>query len=205
MAVDEALLETAGSRNECTLRLYRWSEATVSLGYFQSSAAFRRISKFAALPVVRRLSGGGAILHHHEITYSWCFPPTCELSRQPHLLYERIHLRIINVLAKSGISANMRGEVAPSGEQPFLCFARSDSRDIVLQNHKILGSAQRRRRGVVLQHGGLLLRRSPYAPEFSGLLDLATIVLTEPEFIEALAVGMSQLLMDGQARRTGLS
>ena len=172
MAVDEALLESAVERRTCALRLYRWSEATLSLGYFQPEDA-RNHPRFAALPAVRRLSGGGAILHHDELTYSCAIPPGHPLAADPLRLYVRVHEQIISLLNDCQIAAGLRGEVLRGQDEPFLCFGRGDPRDIVLRGHKILGSAQRRRRGAVLQHGSLLLSRSPYAPAFPGIADLA--------------------------------
>ncbi|MCC7425164.1 MAG: hypothetical protein IT428_33255, partial [Planctomycetaceae bacterium] len=75
MAIDEALLETAVDAEQCTLRFYRWSEPTVSLGYFQKPEEAAADPLLAGLPIVPRLSGGGAILHHHEWTYSIALPP----------------------------------------------------------------------------------------------------------------------------------
>ena len=83
MAVDEVLMGTASERAALTLRLYRWSAATVSLGHFQDQAKQQRDPRLASLPTVRRLSGGGAILHHHEQTYSCSLPPSHPLAQQP--------------------------------------------------------------------------------------------------------------------------
>jgi lipoate-protein ligase A len=172
MAVDEALLEAALDRGECTVRWYRWREATVSLGYFQSSVAAAAIPGLLDLPIVRRLTGGGAILHHHEWTYSCAVPPCNPLAENPTQIYDRVHERIVAALAEQKIQAALRGEALADREGTFLCFGRGDPRDIVLKGHKILGSAQRRRRGAVLQHGSLLVRASEYAPQFPGVADL---------------------------------
>jgi lipoate-protein ligase A len=172
MALDEVLLETAVNEGVSTVRVYQWSEATVSLGYFQDDEAFDRNSEFAKLPKVRRLSGGGAILHHHELTYSLALPAGHPLAAEPHRLYEAVHERILIVLKRFGICAQLRGTDQNENDEPFLCFGRKDPRDIIYRGFKILGSAQRRRRGAVLQHGSLLLKRSAYAPVFPGLDDL---------------------------------
>ncbi len=173
MAIDEALLEAALDRGDCTVRWYRWQSATVSLGYFQDSGAAAAIPAFAGLDVVRRLTGGGAILHHHEWTYSCAIGADHPLSQVPSQIYELVHARIIDSLTQIGVqAAALRGQSHPNAEGEFLCFGRGDSRDVVLKGHKIVGSAQRRRRGAVLQHGSLLLRRSEYAPQFPGILDL---------------------------------
>lgn len=173
MAVDEALLEESLKSGTIFVRLYRWSEPTVSLGYFQKDAELRRDPRLANLPSVRRLSGGGAILHHHEQTYSCSLPPSHRLAQQPYQLYEEIHAIFVSWLTECGIQVTPRGNNSDQKEEPFLCFLREAAPDLVVNGHKILGSAQRRRRGAVLQHGSLLLQTSEYAPELIGLCQLA--------------------------------
>jgi lipoyl(octanoyl) transferase len=195
MAIDEALLEAALDRGDCAVRWYRWRSATVSLGYFQESRAAAAIPAFAGLDVVRRLTGGGAILHHHEWTYSCALGADHPLSRDPSRIYELVHARIIAGLAQVGVdAAALRGSNNASAEGEFLCFGRGDCRDVVLRGHKIVGSAQRRRRGAVLQHGSLLLRRSEYAPQFPGLLDLAECGPIDEDLICRLGESIGALL-----------
>src|SRR5687767_6703039 len=74
MAVDEALLESAADSGEITLRFYEWSRATLSLGYFQSHAERSGHTASLACPMVRRSTGGGAIVHDQELTYSLVVP-----------------------------------------------------------------------------------------------------------------------------------
>ena len=194
MAVDEALLKAAIDRNECVLRLYRWSEATVSLGYFQKAEAETTSSELTRLPWVRRLSGGGAILHHHELTYSCVVPALHELARSHQDLYECVHTRIITLLRKLDIPARMRGTARDQQQQPFLCFGREDPRDLILKDRKILGSAQRRRRGAILQHGSLLLKCSQHAPQHPGLWDLCGRWKLEQQLTQAFAAEVGSLL-----------
>lgn len=182
MAVDEALLEESLQSGTIFLRLYRWSEPTVSLGYFQNEAELRRDSRLAHLPCVRRLSGGGAILHHHEQTYSCSLPPSHRLAQQPYQLYEEIHAVFVSWLTECGIQVKARGNNSDQKDEPFLCFLRTAAPDLVVSGHKILGSAQRRRRGAVLQHGSLLLDASEHTPELFGLRELAP---TFPDTIAA--------------------
>src|SRR5262245_655998 len=75
MAADEALLEHAAVTRQHAVRLHTWRPATRSLGYFQSAAARLADPNLAALPFVRRASGGGAIVHHQELTYALALPP----------------------------------------------------------------------------------------------------------------------------------
>ena len=108
-------------------------------------------------------------------------------------------------LHEAGIRARLRGTGAdfqsPEG-QPFLCFLRGDERDIVLDGHKIGGSAQRRRRGAVLQHGSLILRKSPFAPEVAGLQDVApeaTDFASDRSFVSRLAAAIAGVLSPNAA------
>lgn len=173
MAIDAALLERCQESGRCHLRLYRWSEPTLSLGYFQKDES-EIPPHLSTLPRVRRLSGGGAILHHRELTYSCTVPPEHPLARNPVRLYDVMHAGIIKVLSEFGWNCRLRGAVTCElPDSPFLCFARGDARDVLFEQHKVVGSAQRRRKGAVLQHGSILLHRSDLAPELPGLVDLA--------------------------------
>jgi lipoyl(octanoyl) transferase len=196
MAVDELLLESAIESGVCSVRVYRWAEPTVSLGHFQNAAAIT--GELAALPLVRRLSGGGAILHHHELTYSCAVPSGHAAIRNPTDLYETAHAAIIRVLAGIGIAAQMRGDTQAGDESAFLCFSRGDPRDVVLHGHKIVGSAQRRRRGAVLQHGSVLLKASEFAPDYPGLLDLAGELESSSQLLESIVNVLAGELAESQ-------
>ncbi len=195
MAVDESLLESAASQEACTLRWYRWDQPTISLGYFQKNEIEDQNDTWKNLPRVRRLSGGGAILHHHELTYSFAVPASHPLSRSLPELYLTIHQPLIDVLAAHDLMVEFRGTSINVESEPFLCFGRGDERDLVLDGHKILGSAQRRRRGAIVQHGSLLLITSEYAPLFPGLLNqFALTSLYIDTFLAQLAEEFSQAI-----------
>ena len=194
MAVDEALLNKSLRTGDVFVRLYRWSEATVSLGYFQKVTDCDANEQLATLPVVRRLSGGGAILHHHEQTYSCCLPPKHPIASQPLQLYELVHSVVIEFLNEQGVAPVPRGKDARATPEPFLCFLRHSSHDLVVHGHKVLGSAQRRRRGAVLQHGSLLLRASAFASDLPGLLDLAPEIRWNDSTAESLGDRMASRL-----------
>lgn len=204
MAVDEALLESVAAGGVATLRLYRWSEATVSLGYFQrETPEIEPGGRFEGLPAVRRLSGGGAILHHRELTYSCCIPAQHPLAAEPTRLYDELHAGICAAFQEWGLAVAPRG-VTEGDEKPFLCFARGDRRDLVYDGFKVVGSAQRRRRGAILQHGSIHLRRSPFLPEIPGLLDLAQTEINEREFCSRLVLHCTRRL-EGRGRNSELS
>jgi lipoate-protein ligase A len=188
MAVDQALLESADAGPEdAWLRVYRWAVPTLSLGYFQAIAEVRESPRWAGLPVVRRPSGGGALLHDRELTYAVVVPRSHPLAARPAALYRAVHEAIAAWLRSLGWPAHRRsasGDAAapPDGAaRPFLCFLDRDPEDVVVGGVKVVGGAQRRRPGAVLQHGALLLGTSTHAAELTGLLDLGAPTPPVPE------------------------
>lgn len=179
MALDEFLLLRATTVDHfssagAALRTYDWQVPTLSLGYFQSLAEARADPRWNAVPLVRRTTGGGAIWHHHEMTYAIALPRSHPLARRPTDLYRAVHSSIARSLQSLGIPAERRGEASArqTRQRPLLCFQDRDAEDIVVGGSKVLGSAQRRRAGALLLHGSLLLRRSEFLPELPGLADL---------------------------------
>lgn len=181
MDFDQQMLERVVTDSSRTVvRLYRWKEPTVSLGYFQKPDA-QIDERIQHCPRVRRITGGGAILHDHEWTYSCALPTTHPLRSTPLDVYIDVHQSIVKLLSTFGIHSQLRqfSPNSPDGktpEEPFLCFLRSDPRDIVLNGFKIVGSAQRRRKGAILQHGSILLQASKHTPDVPGICNL------EPSF-----------------------
>jgi lipoate-protein ligase A len=191
MAVDEILLEGAVA-GQCSVRWYRWDQATLSLGHFQSPQDALADSRLRNLPIVRRLSGGGAIVHHHELTYSCAVPARHPLAAEPRRLYTAVHERIIDVLAGFGFAAALRGTSIPAHGKEYLCFSRMDDFDVVMSGHKVLGSAQRRRKGAILQHGSLMLERSAWAPVFPGVFECGGRCVPVPDLLERLGTAVPE-------------
>jgi len=200
MAVDEALLDDAALSGRASLRFYQWRQPTLSLGYFQSHRQRQWRPANPHVPVVRRLTGGGALVHDRELTYSLCLPASHRLARESTSLYRAVHRALIETLAAWRVSAALFGDRAAAvehervSEEPFLCFARRTEFDVVLATPtsggalaKILGSAQRRRRGAVLQHGGVLLETSSIALELPGLAELLGVSLRPDELLKGWA------------------
>jgi lipoate-protein ligase A len=184
MAVDEALLEAvADARNGGWLRFYQWDQPTVSLGYFQCYADRRQHLPSIQCPLVRRSTGGGAIIHADELTYSCCLPVSSHSHERSRALYRAFHDTFIEELASRGIHARICGDMPqdPASEEPFLCFLRRAKEDVLLGGSKILGSAQRRRHRGLLQHGSVLLKSTECSPELRGLEDIAGIRLEPGE------------------------
>lgn len=206
MAVDEALLKSANETGQVTLRFYRWSEPTLSLGYFQKAADRTLHSASLNCAMVRRSSGGGAILHDRELTYSLSLPGTNRWSSKQNDLYGAVHKALVGFFIQSGIPAKQfefpretaEGGKQSEGFQPatsdgsrFLCFERRTAGDIVLGQFKIGGSAQRRLSHATLQHGSLLMNRSECAPELPGIWDLADVEIPENVFVQGVITAMT--------------
>ena len=187
MAIDEALAQYAVSNQTVCVRVYRWSVPTLSLGYFQSFSERLERPTLADLVYTRRLSGGGAIVHEHELTYSLALPDTGNSKAAAGKLYCDIHQSLIQVLADLGLEArqyrnckntalnrtNAKSIKATAKTPPaFLCFARRSDADLIVAGHKVVGSAQRRVHHALLQHGSVLLKKSPAAQELLGVCDL---------------------------------
>jgi lipoate-protein ligase A len=181
MAIDEALFESA-SRGETILRFYSWVPATLSLGYFQAYEDRQLHPASEGLDVVRRSTGGGAIVHDQELTYSFVTPISHRFSRDHQQLVRAFHETLCDSLSNWQISANLY-RLTPSGptqmrqssKQSFLCFQRREIDDVILGDTKIAGSAQRRRRNALLQHGSVLLAKSSHAPELLGIGNFAKL------------------------------
>jgi lipoyl(octanoyl) transferase len=208
MAVDEALLIDAAENGIAALRFYRWSEPTLSLGYFQRHDDRNKHPPSRSCQVVRRQTGGGAILHDCELTYSLALPTTHRLARQSETLYAAAHKAFIAILQAALAAGSPRWalrQLEPestslAGAEPFLCFQRRARGDVLLiaddratpASWKVLGSAQRRHRGAILQHGSLLLEKSQAAPELPGIHDLTGARLDAAQLAQDISVRLAE-------------
>ena len=173
--VDQAILESVDRDPEAAVvRTYSWSVPTLSLGYFQESRRVHEDDRWRGVPVVRRPSGGGALWHDREITYATAIPRDWLAHAREADPSRAIHRALVGLLRDLGLDARLRGEVEIPGPEtpPFLCFLGRDPTDIVVGTDKIVGSAQRRRRRAILQHGALLIERSSKTPELPGVREL---------------------------------
>lgn len=210
MRIDEAMLERIGSDDaRVHLRIYRWSEPTLSLGHFQDPSAWsqdpRTIASpdLATLPSVRRKTGGGAILHDEELTYCLVISGSHRLSSKGHSegLYRAVHDSVRDGLRELGLDAHLSESCTCSKEptvtEPFLCFERRSPVDVVVGNAKVLGSAQRRNRRGLLQHGSFLLRASAWLPSIVGVEQLLQNAADLPDWeswLEArIRLGLNRL------------
>ena len=164
MAVDEAILQAVGNGHIMpTLRLYSWEPACLSVGYAQpiSDVDIKQL-KHRKWDIVRRLTGGRAILHTDELTYAVVGPQD-----DPHLTggvlasYRRLSKALMAALLNLGLTV----EALPQPQSPGVnntmkdpvCFEVPSNYEITTNGKKLVGSAQARKRDGVLQHGTLPL------------------------------------------------
>jgi len=168
MAIDEALFR--GHQREGdppVLRFYGWENPAVSLGYFQDAEEEIDCTycRDRGIDIVRRPTGGKAVLHGSDLTYSLVAGEhTPPFSLDVVETYRIISECIIRGLAKAGIEVQLVEEGrGGAGSGGGVCFATPYKNELLAQGRKICGSAQVRARGVFLQHGSVLLDLDPLA------------------------------------------
>ena len=160
MAVDEAILTAVvEGRRPPTLRFYRWSPPCLSLGRSQPLADVDRAAcARAGVDVVRRPTGGRAILHTDELTYSLALPQNDPRAAGGVVeSYRRLSEGLLAGLQRLGVEARQARPPKPAGAASAICFETPSDYEITVAGRKLVGSAQWRARGGVLQHGSLPL------------------------------------------------
>jgi lipoate-protein ligase A len=221
MAIDEAILaHVVDGRSRPTLRFYAWSPPCLSLGRSQSLADVDLVAcRSAGVDIVRRPTGGRAILHTDELTYSVTL-----LQDDPRASgdvvdsYRRISegllagLHLLDVEAVQAV-----GKSSPEADQTPVCFETPSAYEITVQGKKLVGSAQWRGRGGVLQHGTLplcgdLTRILDYLAQCADEREAQARTLRQRVITLASAAGrtllydqVAQTLADGFSRALGLS
>ncbi|CAA7602858.1 Biotinyl protein ligase (BPL) and lipoyl protein ligase (LPL), catalytic domain [Acididesulfobacillus acetoxydans] len=161
MAIDEAILLTLTRSREPvpTLRFYGWEPAALSLGYAQSYAkeVAEEACREAGIDVVRRPTGGRAVLHQYELTYSVVAPEADEHVQGTVMeSYLKISRALLAGFRTLGIPADMaHGDLAAAGSAA--CFDAPSWYELVVGGRKLVGSAQVRKDGILLQHGSIIL------------------------------------------------
>jgi lipoate-protein ligase A len=219
MAVDEALADSVRDGGPPVLRVYRWSPPCLSLGRNQPSEGYdREVIRTRGFDVVRRPTGGRAVLHHRELTYSVA-------AREDALgtlrqAYTAINRALVAGLRRLGVDARLHPAGPDRAPIPSLapCFEQPVEGEVTAGGRKLVGSAQRRERGVMLQHGSLpihddqsavaelMLPRQGVAAA-DAPATLAALLGREPgwdELVDALAEGWTETFGAG-LERGGLS
>lgn len=157
MAADLACLDEVAAGEPPVLRCYSWTPPALSLGRFQPETdvdvdACRRLG----VEVVRRPTGGRALLHGGDLTYAVAMRRPAGASGHVDALYRTIATGLITGLAGLGVTAEIGSDQGPAGP---VCFVAAQGADLRVGERKLCGSAQVQRGEVVLQHGSILLRR----------------------------------------------
>ncbi len=175
------MLSCQGKTSPPILRLYLWKPPAVSMGYFQSAEKTVDLKKCKdrGVDVVRRITGGRAVLHEDEITYSVC----ASADDFPHLgdntiqTYQRLSMALLESLRVLGIDAEWVKPSTDKKSSPFHvifskpCFASNSRYEIVVEGKKLVGSAQRRfyfrsdqdRKDSFIQHGSILTGKGKHS------------------------------------------
>ncbi len=160
MAIDHALLERAERQSESWLRLYQWAPHCLSFGRHEPARLRYDIDHISALGIdtVRRPTGGRAVWHAEELTYSIAAP--CSQFGTLHAAYQEIHEMLAGALQMLGVAVSL----AHRGPTPLLnsgpCFSQPVGGEIMMSGRKVVGSAQLRSGTALLQHGSVLLQDS---------------------------------------------
>jgi lipoate-protein ligase A len=168
MGVDEALLASAVRTGRPSLRFYRWQGPWLSLGYGQifDRERFEACGR-AGVGVVRRVTGGGAVLHGSDLTYALAaregqLPAGLTASYE---LVAGILVRALEALGVEAVASPFPRRREPFSRSPqkaqFDCFAEPAGREICVGGRKLAGSAQRRAKDGILQHGSIRLAPDP--------------------------------------------
>ncbi|MBW2980357.1 lipoate--protein ligase family protein [Candidatus Woesearchaeota archaeon] len=153
MAIDEALLQS----KEPVLRLYQWKPSALSLGYFQDIKDINvKECEKRKIEIVRRLTGGKTIFHDKELTYSFVTDEK-EMPKSIIESYKIISKGILYALKSLGISASMKKSIKKNKNKSPVCFNEPSYYEVVVNGKKIVGSAQKRFNGKLLQHGSILV------------------------------------------------
>ncbi|HMD14823.1 MAG TPA: hypothetical protein VKI62_09375 [Bacteroidota bacterium] len=174
------------------LRVYGWQPFAVSIGYNQSMEDFNLSSISSAhYEIVRRPTGGKAIFHAHELTYSVVAPIAI---MSPRAWYQFIHERLLHGLEYLGVHADL-SESDPNFRELYRdpasipCFSSSAKSEIQWNGRKLVGSAQRRFGNVILQHGSILL--GPEHRQITEFLNTQT-----PEAKDSIASSLQEHTID---------
>ena len=158
MALDEALMRISQRTGDAYFRLYGWDSPTLSLGRNQRARGHYDLVAARRLGVgfVRRPTGGRALLHHREITYSVAMP--ARSAARAAEAYAFINEVLLDGLKAMGVSASRATGTThlPPGLRP--CFDAPSAHEIVIDERKLIGSAQWRHGDALLQHGSILVR-----------------------------------------------
>jgi lipoyl(octanoyl) transferase len=188
MARDTALQARAARTGETVFSIYSWLHPTLSFGRHQPAAGVYNRGKIrdADIDVVRRPTGGRAILHDHEVTYSVTAPVTDAAPLR--VTYARINRILMEGLGSLGVASEL---ASPAGRSPRPnarpCFETPGEGELIARGKKLVGSAQWRSDGALLQHGSILVDDDQSSlPSYVAEAANRTVTVTPPATLRRL-------------------
>ncbi len=165
MATDLALLRRASASGRAVLRLYAWERPTVSFGRHETVNGAWDLTAIGAanMHAVRRPTGGRALLHAHDITFSVTLPLGAKVAWRE--VYDAVNARLLEALQRLGAPVSLSHGTPTPTPNGALCFAAPSEGEIMLGNEKVAGSAVWRAHGGYLQHGSILLHNAQHTLE----------------------------------------
>lgn len=194
MALDYLFLTQLEEREAIVVRFYQWCPATISIGVFQDW------DRPAPYPVVRRPTGGKAVLHKGDLSYS-VVAPLSGFGTSVMETYKLLSTALIQGLALLGVDAGFLPAPLPSKSDPEGCFVHPSGHEVGIANRKLIGSAQVRKPWGFLQHGAILME--PIYAELADLFgtpveELRKHTITLKEVAPDVTAGLlAQALRDG--------
>ena len=172
MAVDEALLYSFREGDLPIFRLYRWEEPSLSLGRFSQIEEVLEREKLHTerIPYVRRMTGGGILVHGSDISYSLVVPRSFIQDTGVKEGYRHLCRFLIDLYRQLGLDAAFAHDLQLAETQSPVCLAGTEAYDIIVSGRKIGGNAQRHTRQALLQHGSIPLeiKREHFEALFHG-------------------------------------
>lgn len=151
-------MRRARETGESVFSVYGWAQPTLSFGRNQTAVGCYDLERMRSLSidVVRRPTGGRALLHHREVTYSVTAPVVAGIALRES--YERINSLLLAALARLGVGASVADRQSPVPALNYSpCFATPSRGELIMDGRKLVGSAQWREAGALLQHGSILI------------------------------------------------
>lgn len=227
MALDEAVIrEVLAFRSPPTIRFYQWDRPSVSIGYFQDPETALNPLKLAErkVPWVRRMTGGKAVYHFRELTYSLALPDHFSAGRIPPDLSgscEKIGSAFAEALNRLGAPVRLYRNPRPTGaagqdarKMDPLCFSIPSAGEALIEGKKVIGSAQKKFKGGFLQQGSILLNhrledfislfqgKPDRKREFVGLFDFLGKEIGREALEASLVAGLERSIECGAFRGT---
>ncbi len=200
MQRDRELLDTHRPGDDPILRLYWWEPAAVTIGYNQKFSDFAQDAIAAqGYDLVRRPTGGRAILHAEELTYAVIGSSPSDLFGDTlHSTYMKINEALLTFLCNLGVDADISDGESRQNARGLVCFRSAGKHEVKVGSRKVIGSAQRRRGDVFLQHGSILV--GPRHLELPALLGSEAATAADARALETVTTDLGQLLGQTQSR-----